>query len=507
MKLTISSPIKAFLTSYSDVELSSLRKALTYTNTSVQHLIKRHYANHFWKSRNPDTWQEHLDTLQKDLKKCLIFDEGEKMYIRPGSIPHLADLFTDVFTDLEIENTIEYPTPKKVPWQKPLPFELHPEQEISWTKLLQEKHANVSLCTGFGKSAILIKLCREMGLNTCIVAPGKGIFNELVEKFEYHFGRKYVGTFGDGKKKLDKKFTIAIGDSLANIKPDSPEYEFFSNLDVLIVDESHTFAAESLEAICHGVLANIPYRFFLSATQTRNDGSIPLLQSIIGKTVCELSTAEAVQKGYICNHDFTIVSLESSNPSSDQSDPLAQKRAHFLNNRNIAQFTAKLANGMALSQGKQTLVLCEELSQLSMLSSLLKVPYALAHSEKRAGRLQELKLEKVDVSESIEKFNKNEVKVLVATSCCHVGVNIFPTHSTVNWVGGASAIKTKQAAVGRSVRHGNSNPWATKCVPKDKATIYDFDVQNNYTMARHLESRLECYKESGTEIRHIRLKT
>lgn len=500
MKLLISSPSKAFLIQYSDDELYCLRKLLTYTNTSVKHLIKRHYSNFYWKDKNPYTWQAHLEGLQKELRKCLVFEEDGKPYIRPGSIPYLSGL------ELEVFNDVKYPSLRPIPWKQPLPFTLHPYQEESCTKLPEEKQGNVSLTTGSGKSAIILKICKDMGLNACIVAPGKSVFNELIGKFEFHFGKKHVGIFGDSKKKLDKKFTIAIGDSLANIKPDSPEYEFFSNLDVLIVDESHTFAAESLETICHGVLANIPYRFFLSATQDRNDGSLPLLHSIIGRTVCELGTAEAIEKGYICYHDFRIISVDSSNPLFQESDPLAQKRAHLLNNSNIAKFIAKLANAMATSYGKQTLVLCEELSQLAMLAPLLTVPYVLAHSEKRKARLIELGLEKVDVEESIEKFNKNEAKVLATTSCCHVGVNIFPTHSTANWMGGASSIKTKQAAVGRSVRFGRSNPWAAKCVPKDKATIYDFDIENNETMHRHLESRLECYRESGTEIRHIRLK-
>lgn len=499
MKLTISSPIKAHISEYSEEELQSLKKTLTYVNTSIKHQIKRHYQNHFWKGRNEVSWQAHLDELNIQLKRCLVFEDESGPYVRPGSIPYLPEY------TFQVINNIVYPAPKKMAWKNPLSFDLHPYQEESWAKLLQERHGNVSLTTGSGKSAVILKLCREIGLNTCIVAPSKSIFYELIEKFEYHFGKKYVGAIGDGKRKLDKKFTIAIGDSLANIKPDSGEYTFFSNLDVLIVDESHTFAAESLECICHGILSNIPYRFFLSGTQLRNDGSIPLLQSIIGKTVCELTTAEAVQKGYICNHDFVIVSLESSNSDIGQSDPLIQKRVHFLNNSNIAQFIAKLANATATSQGKQTLVLCEELSQLAMLAPMLKVPYALAHSEKRQARLEELGLEKVDVSESIEKFNKNEVKVLLTTSCCHVGVNLFPTHSTANWIGGASEIKTKQAAIGRSVRFGYSNPWASKCITKDKSTIYDFDV-NHFTMRRHLESRIQYYKESGTEIRFVKLK-
>lgn len=501
MKVNIASPTKAFLSDYSDDDLSFLKKQLTYTNTGIQHLIKRHHSSHFWKNRNPDTWEERLKELQVSLKKCLVFEENGQHYIRPGSIPYLSGF------NLEVTNSVQYPAPRKMPWHHPFSFELHPYQEESWQKLIAEKQGNVSLTTGSGKSAIILKLCKEMGLNTCIVAPGKGIFYELIEKFEHHLGGKFVGKFGDSKKKLGKKFTICIGDSLANLEPGTEEYEFFANLDVLIVDESHTFAADSLETICHGVLANIPYRFFLSATQLRNDGSLPLLQSIIGKTVHTLTTEEAVEKGYICKHDFRIISLESSNASFEQPDPLAQKRAHFLNNSNIAQFVAKLSNASANLQGKQTLVLCEELSQLAMLVPLLKVPYAIAHSEKKTERLKELGLEKVDVAESVEKFNKNEAKVLVTTSCCHVGVNIFPTHNTVNWIGGASEIKTKQAAVGRSVRHGSSNPWAHKCVPKEKSTIYDFNILNNYTMSRHLEARIECYAQSGKNlIQFLRIK-
>lgn len=501
MKFLITSPVKAFVQEYTVDEFASLAKQLTYINTSVQHLIKRHSNNHIWKSRNFDSWQVHLDELKKDLKKTLLFTEDEKLYIRPGSIPHLVGL------EFTVENLIEYPTPKRIPWLKPLPFELYPEQNESVDGFIRDKHVNVSLTTGFGKSAIILKICRELGLRTTIQVPSKSIFEELLERFEYHFGKKYVGTFGAGKKKLGKLFTIAIGDSITNIQPGTEEYEFFSNQDVLITDESHEFAAESLEKNCHGVLSNIPLRFFGSATQIRNDGSGPLLNSIIGKNVCALSTEEAVKKGYICPHDFRIVSVESSNPSFESHDALALKREHFLKNRNIASFIAKLANASA-AQGKGTLVLVEELSQLSMLIPMLTVPFAIAHSEKRKERLEELGLEKVDNKESIEKFNKGEVFVLAGTSCIATGCNMYHCHNVANWVGGASPIKTKQGAVGRGVRFGRSNPWASNWkVPKEFCNIYDFNV-NHPTCERHLGSRIEYYLDSGQGlIKYIRLKS
>ena len=503
LKLSIRSPIKAFLLEYTPDELSSLRKSLTYINTSVKHLIKRHYNNryhnYYWKT-NPDAWEAHLGELRKNLKKTLVFEEDGQFYIRPGSIPYLSGF------DIEADNQIVYPTPKKMAWKNPPKFTLYPYQEESWTKLLQEKHGNVSLCTGAGKSLVIIKLCRELGLNSCIVVPSKSIFHELLEKFEFYLGKSNIGALGDGKRKLGKKITIAIADSLVNLKPGTEEYEFFSNKEAFFADESHTLPSETLEEVCHGVLANAAFRFYFSGTQTRNDGSVPLLQSIIGKTVCSLTTSEAILGGYICPHDFRIISVESSNPSFESSDALTIKREHFLKNSNNASFSAKLANGMA-SVGKGTLILVEELSQISMLIPMLKVPFAIAHSEKRKERLEELGIYKVDNAESVEKFNKGEVKVLIGTSCIATGTNIFPCHNVISWVGGSSPIKTKQGSVGRAVRWGHNNPWAAKCMPKTSSTIFDFDISDNETLERHLAARIECYRESGEGlIKYIRLK-
>ena len=499
MQIIVESPSKAFVKA-SGEELDCLRKQLSYVNTANQHQLMRHARNHWFKNSNLERWTNQYNELKASVHNCVMFSEMYEDYIRPGSISYLKDF------QLSITNNIKYPTPKKVAWEKPLPFELYYYQEETWKLLLEAKHGNAELCTGAGKSAILLKICRETGFPTAIIAPSKSIFNELLEKFEYHFGKKMVGRFGDGKKVLGKRFTICIGDSIANIKPGTEEWEFFSKLSMVCVDESHTWGADSLEQICHGVLADVPYRFFFSGTQTRGDGTAKLLQSIIGPTVYTLTTAQAVAGGFICPHDYTIIEVESSNPNYATPDILDMKRVHYLGNKNICAFYAKLANAMALSEKKQTLILVEELHQIASLVKLLKVPYAYAHSEKKPDRLRELGLEKVDSAESVEKFNKGEALVLIGTSCISVGTNIYPTHNTCNWQGGTSEIKTKQGAVGRSVRLGSQNPWASKCVPKTKATIWDADVTDICVMHAHLEDRVEFYTESGSEIKRIRLK-
>lgn len=482
-----------------ETALQELARALTYVNTSSQLMVKRHYSNRHWRNNNPTSWAARLEELKADVQKTVLFQDADGYFIRPGSIPYLK-------MEFEVENHVEYPKPKAIAWHKPLPFKLHDYQQASATSLIDIKHGNVELCTGAGKSAILLKVYRETGFKTTIIAPSKSIFNELVEKFEEHFGKNKVGKFGDGKKKIGLNITIAIADSLCNIKQGTPEWDFFSTMEMFMADESHTWGAETLDQVCHGVLANVPYRFFLSATQTRGDGSERLLHSIIGKTVHTLSTAEAIQGGYICNHDFRIVQVGTTAPSTKGGDPLEMKRVHFLGNKNIRDFIARLANADANANKRQTLVLVEELHQIAELAKLLKVPFAYAHSESNKEKLKDLGLEKVKPAESVEKFNKGEVMVLIGTSCISTGTNIFPTHNCVNWVGGSSEIKTKQGSVGRAVRKMSSSPYQNPNAPKEKSIIWDFHVHDVDLMTSHLEQRIGYYKDSGTEIKYIKLK-
>ena len=501
MDITITSPIKAYITKYTEDEIYSLRKELTYENTGIKHLIKRHYDNFYWKRQNPITWGIHLDELKKQVAKCLVFEDENGLYIRPGSLPHLSAF------NLQIVNNIEYPIPKKMAWKHPPKFTLYPYQEESWMKLLAEKHGNVSLCTGSGKTKTIIQLCRETGFNAAIIAPSKTIFYELIGEFEHYLGKSNVGTFGDSKKKIGKKITICIGDSLSNVKEGTVEWDFFSKIEAIYIDESHAWGSESMEGVCHGILSNASYRWFFSGTQVRGDGSQILLDSIIGKQVHELTTEQAVLGGYISPHKFNIVEIESSNPNFQSKDALAMKREHILRNKNICSFVAKLSNAVVESKGEQVLVLVEELQQISDLVKLLTVPYSVAHSETKSFRLLELGLTKVDVSENIELFNKGISKVLIGTSCIRTGCNIYPVNHCVNWVAGASEVATRQGCVGRSVRFAHQNPWAKNCGPKPFATIWDFDVPNQYVLKSHLQKRLSYYEESGPNlIRHIRIK-
>lgn len=494
MDVVIKSPTKAIVNIENVSVMEKVTKALSYRNTSVGFQIGKHMKNRWFKQKDPVGWQEHLNELTAKAGDCLLKYDNKDYWIRPGSIPYLTKFITS------ISNEITYPDFTPLRWKKTPDFEPFPYQEESVKRLMAIKHGNVSLPTGCGKSFILLLLAQRMGLDAVIVTPSQSIFTELLTEFQLRLGKDVVGGYGDGYKDLNNKITIAIGKSLTMLEEGTKAYEFFKNKKVVMVDESHTFAAEQLNDVCHGVLAEAPYRMFVSATQTRNDGTEKVLASIIGENVFDMSLKDAITEGYLCPLKFTIMATISPSTKFTK-DPTICKRTHFLYNPNIADIIAKIANGAWNMKQQSTLILVEELEQIEMLAKLLKVPFAYVHSADKK-KAKEFNLEKVDAQESIHKFNTGEVKVLIGTKAVATGTNMYPTHNTCNWMGGSSEIVTKQGAMGRSTRRLEISKYKDLHTPKPYTMVYDFRVKGQPMLDKQLVKRAEFYQESGGEIKY-----
>ena len=495
MDIVIQSPTRAVIKNIASDDLGRLQKALTYTNSSISFQLSKHIKNRWWKQKDPVGYQEQTDKLNTKVRDCLVkYDKGEH-WVRPGSIPHIKLAINSIQTN------VEYPDFSPLKWSVKPDFDPFPYQTTAVENLMNEKHGNIGLPTGCGKSFILLLLAQRMGLNTVVITPSQSIFNELLTEFQLRLGKKVVGGYGDGHKDIGQKITIAIGKSLTMLEEGTKAYEFFANKQAVLVDESHTFAAEQLNDVCHGVLGDTPYRMFVSATQTRGDGTEKLLASIIGKNVLNMELKEAIDAGYLCPLKFTVVGTTS--PSSRIiKDPNECKRIHFLRNPNIAQLAAKIANASWDLKKQSTLILVEELEQIEMLQALLRVPFAYVHSADKK-KAKESNLEKVDLQTSVDKFNRGDVKVLIGTKAIATGTNLYPTHNVINWVGGASEIVTKQGSMGRSTRRLEISKFKDLHTPKTHAMIYDFRVRGESFLDKQLVKRCEYYKESGGEIKYF----
>lgn len=496
MMIEIQSPTKALLKGFNSKDIEDIKKLLTFKNKSSEFLLKRHYFNKNWRRHDPNGWSNRLEELKANVSYSLLESSGENFYIKPGYIPYLKQNYS-----FNIHNTIRYPDFKPLPWKKKPEYEPYEYQKIAVQRLMDVRHGCVSLPTGSGKTMCLLLLAQQMGIPTVIVTPSESIFNELLKEFTERLGDKYVGGYGDGKKNINKRITIAIGKSLTMLKPGSKAYEFFAQKQAMLIDESHTFAAEQLEKVCHGVLSEVPYRMFVSATQTRGDGTKELLQSIIGENVLEKTIKECIDEGYLCPLKFTILKTFSKS-GKETPDALECKREHFLYNENIADLVARIANASWTSKNQSTLILVEELKQIKMIIDRLNVPYTYVHSAS-AKKAAEFDLDVADSTERVLAFNRGDAKVLIGTKAISTGTNIYPTHNTINWMGGNSEIVTKQGPMGRSTRKLEISKFKDFHAPKPYSMVYDFDVSNNVILKKQLENRIAFYAESGGEIKYF----
>lgn len=366
--------------------------------------------------------------------------------------------------------------------------------------------AGVELATGGGKTTVIRNLVRTLGLGTTIMAPSQSIARQIFDELCRVFGAKYVGLYGDGKKDFKKLITVGIDDSLTRIKPGSPAWVKLSKNPVFIADESHLCPSDTLAAVCYGLAANAPYRFFFSGTQMRNDGLDLVLEGIVGRIVMRKNVRELVDEGYLARPNFRVVRVRS-NSNVRSADANVMTRAHLYYNPNVCRAAAKLANNFVELMRRPTVILVKEVGQFAKLAPYLKGRVGFAHGPLNPENVEQVPEEHRDSEpgELVAKFNAGELDVLVGTSCIATGTDIQVAEAGIYLVGGTSEIAIRQG-VGRETRGGPRskvvNPWTGK--QKLDFVHVDFDVVDpllspeeleNFAPHRHALKRIEVYAD------------
>lgn len=278
-------------------------------------------------------------------------------------------------------------------------------------------------------------LAQRSGLRCVVVVPSRENFYALLKDFRYHLGENNVGMFGDSKKEIGRSITICVGKSLSLVAKDTDAWRFFRHTQILIIDESHSFATETMNEVSHGIFAHVPYRCFLSATQVYGKDNDKVLFNIIGKCVYRLASDEAVKAGYICNHRFEIYKDVPAASTDDErkkllsakDSPLSLRRVAFLQNSFIARLIASRCLHDIKSY-KSSLILIDEVGQIAVLLKAFKSldpqfdtesHIAMAHGETNKKRLEELEIppnNSKGVQAAIEDFNRCKKLILIGTA-------------------------------------------------------------------------------------------
>lgn len=480
---------------YADVsELDSklLESHLTYIDKKVDYEIKRlKDAAHWYAGDREEEYQEQLASLKEQRKKVALF-EGVRTY--SGLAYWLAEQFQ---TEVKVEYTL--PESKALPYANKPKHTSRNYQSTAHDRLLdsaQKGPRRVEIGTGLGKSTIIRMVVKSLGLKTVIMAPSRNIARQLFDDLSYHFGKKYVGLFGDGKKQSDKRIVVGIDDSLTKVEPGSEHWDNLSCAEVFIADESHLCPAETLAKVCLGLCRSAPYRFFFSATQIRQDGLELVLDGITGETVFEMTVREGVDQGYLARPHFKMVEIQSLSAVHSK-DPNKMTRHHLYYNSKVNSHAASLANMYVEKLNRPTVLLVEELEQFRFLLPYFKHPVKFAHGPltKDTKKLVPAAYQDVDNDKLVADFNAGKFPILVGTSCIATGTDIQSVGAMIYIMGKSSEVKTKQA-VGRSTRGGvNSFVYFPNGNQKVDCIYVDYDVVNIESVHRHAQIRKGFYNE------------
>jgi superfamily II DNA or RNA helicase len=417
-----------------------------------------------------------------DRMKVALFSDEKGLWTYSGLAKRIAAEYGET-----VEVAYRRPPFKPIGWESPPKFAPRHYQASSVQKLLAIGHGGVELATGLGKSYIIALLCKNVGLPALVVAPSLNIANQLLEDLRTLFGPGRVGQFFDGKKDIRKHITVAVSASLLKVDPESPTGQFLQAKQLLIGDESHLLPAESLSRVILGLLAGIPYRFFLSGTQIRNDGLDIVLDGIVGDIVERMNVRQGVDGGFLSRPRFFQFAVQSTSKFYS-SDVIKMNRHHLQENVLVYQHAGKMID-WAVRQGRKVVVLIDQLEQYNLLlkSGKLKLPHRFAHGgmdkETRANYPEAV--HKSDPQALVKAFDLGEYPVLIGTSCIGVGTDIRSASFIVDVVGLTSEIRVRQN-VGRGTRLFDGKTDCLYC---------DYDVWNVEKMHDHAAERAKIFED------------
>lgn len=486
MNLVLESPVKLRIPRAwegSNVE-AELREDLGYRDQRVVHEYLRwkrvQSRDNSWPGGHPFV-REHgraaldakVEELRQAQKGCLLMRDDKGLWVPSGLYPRLRERYG-------VGLTLDFPVPavESGPSWTPPSYEPYRHQVDAVEVLTSARHGAVELATGSGKSMIAAMLLKYYGLPAVVACPTLSIAEQLLSDLKAGFGEKAVGQFFGGKKQFCR-ITVAVSASLNRVAPDTKEWTYLSSKSVLCCDESHMWAADTLQDLSMGLLADVPYRFFLSGTQMRGDGLDLVLEGVTGEVLMRLSVRDAVARDVLEPPRFFQFSVESRRDYGSD-DPIRMNRVHLHRNPEVYKVAADLANRF-VDHGRRVLVLVEEVSQFAPLLKRLRHPAGFAHGGVTAKNRDEVPeaYRKSDPAALVAALDHGMLPILIGTSAVQTGTDFKSVGAIIDLVGGKSEVRLHQC-VGRGTR---------KFPGKSGFYYVDFNIANVPILAKQAATR------------------
>jgi len=315
---------------------------------------------------------------------------------------------------------------------------------------IEKKEGIINMATGSGKTLTAAEIIRQVDVKTLWIIDRKELLQQTKKELEKLLGVN-IGMIADGINN-PSEITIACIQSLNSKLNELQDYLYTVNF--VVVDEYHKSAAESYQKV-FAKLPNTKYRLGLTATPNRDDGKTPILYSILGNTICEVSTQDLIKMGYLVKPDIIFYNLQGIDFSMFYSEDY---KNNIVNNNHRNEIIKNYVNDFP---DKKILILTKLVGHGKILKEI--IPGAIhIHGSLGAKKRQSL----------MNSFRLGENKVMIMTlSIGAEGLDIPDMDIIIN----ASANKgdTKSIQVlGRVLRTFST---------KSKAEYIDFVDSGKYT--------------------------
>lgn len=439
---------------------SMLSRLLTYTDKSKEYQLRRAQRNRFFT-------RDLIEQLSQEVNGCLLENNGQELIVPSGFFNDVLDLIKD-YEDRRHDTGKIVP----LPWaSSTYSFQLRPYQEEAVEAAVNNWRGIVNFATGLGKTKTAIGLIRRLKRKTLVVCPNRSIANQFYAELVAAFGAHQVGFVGDGKYK-PSTITVGIAKSVVN-KLDKIKKEW--DLGMVIVDEVHRIAATTFFSIAKE-LSGVGRFYGLSATAYRSDGKDVFIHAGCGPILVERDVKWGVANGWLAKPIFIMRKIITG-AKDYKDDKLKNYKAHVLrsditNQRIIADAKAFIANG------KQTLILVDQIEHGRYLADTLEIPFATGED----GNADEL----------IEDLNSRKIIGLIATDgVVGEGVDTRTVEVLIlaNFIAAKGAV---MQAVGRALRIVDN---------KTSAIILDYDLVDSTMLHRHAGQRLKIYKDITKDVK------
>lgn len=395
----------------------------------------------------PEPWDGRIRLLKQSKQGNYYFPVGLLQTVIKtlkwyGVEPELDIRFNETEQEIPIE------------WRGP---SLRDYQVDAFIRAKSSERCITQLPTGSGKSLLALKLITTLKKPTLLVVHTKELFNQWVENFE-----KYTTITPSKFNDKTKEFgfvTIAMVQSLdkwLQKKENKPPL-----FDVLVLDEAHHTPANTFYNVA--MKCDARYRFGLTATTKREDGTDLLMVAGLGPIVTQVKPEDLVKCGSLSQPKFEFLSVPPTMIYGNTYQEIYKSGIVLNTERNalIIQRSKQLA-----AEGRQVYIHVEHIMHGKLLADISGFPFVYSATKNR--------------SDIIDGFRSGDVPVLISTLLGE-GVDI-PNISAIIMAGGRKTEIGTIQKVGRALR------------PSDKsdAIVVDFLDKGKY-LSIHAVNRYHAY--------------